>query len=585
MALTARHEFQQMGNNGVTLRCPTLRTLMLAAVLALSSLDDATAQAVSVTSSDVDARLGQAYTAIDRALAKSSMPGLVVGLTDRTRLRRVFVHGYADLKARTPLNAESRFAIGSISKAFTSIALLQLEQEGRFDRQAPITHYLPALASNPRLAAVTGHHLMSHTAGLPNYLPDAASSRYVMAELQGFEPSYAPGAHWWYSNTGYQLLGYVLEDIEKAPYHTIIRRRVLDRLGMTSTSAVIDDAQRTRMVVSYAHWPYDGSYVEAPWFEYAAGDGSIVSNAADMCAYVRFILNRGMGPKDSVLSEKSFAQLTSPVLEHYAYGLMVSPENGGTLISHTGGIAGFSSEVEAHMEDGFGLVFLSNGGIDAPLQKWIIQSIEAAYHGQPLPAAPASKQGPDLAHLQDYAGLYHLVDGDASGTDGMLKIARVGGHLTLQQGGHELPLEQMGSDAFRGPPTESDGFAYFFGRGRGDHSEIVGVSHGSRWYVRNKLEVPAQAATPKEYSAFVGHYQNNGPEGPVARVFIRDGHLMMSGLEEGADAEPLEPLSTGFFRAGSPDYSPERARFDTIVDGQALRLTLSGVPLYRKDTP
>jgi len=556
-----------------------LRGLMVATALGLSSMGGA-------APADMDARLAQAYTAIDQALARSSMPGLVVGVTDRTRLRRVFVHGYADLKARTPLNAESRLAIGSISKAFTSIALLQLEEEGRFDRQAPITRYLPALASNPRLATVTGHHLMSHTAGLPNYLPDAASSRYVMAELQSFEPSYPPGAHWWYSNTGYQLLGYALEDIEKAPYHTIIRRRVLDRLGMTSSSAVIDDAERSHMVVSYAHWPYDGSYVEAPWFEYAAGDGSIVSTVGDMSAYVRFILNRGMGPKGRVLSEKSFAELTRPVLENYAYGLMVSHESGATVISHTGGIAGFSSEVEAHMEDGFGFVFLGNGGIDEPLQKWIIQSIQAAWHGQPLTAAPASKQRSDLQHLQDYTGIYHLVDGDAAATAGTLKIAKAGDRLVLQEDGREQPLEQMGWDAFRGPSTEPDGFAYFFGRGQGKHSEVVGVSHGSHWYVRNDLKAPAHAAIPQEYSAFVGHYQNNGPEGPVARVFVRDGRLMMiGGLQEGYNAEPLEPLSAGFFRAGPPDYSPERARFDTIIGGRAQRLMLSGVPLYRKDTP
>src|SRR5690349_15659208 len=84
------------------------------------------------TPADIDARLSQTYAAIDRGLAASSMPGLVVGITDRHQLRKVFVHGYADLKAHAPLTSESRFAIGSISKAFTSIALLQLAQEGRF---------------------------------------------------------------------------------------------------------------------------------------------------------------------------------------------------------------------------------------------------------------------------------------------------------------------------------------------------------------------------------------------------------------------------------------------------------------------
>ena len=246
---------------------------------------------------DVNARLTEAAAAIDQALEHSSMPGLVVGITDRHTLRKVIVHGYADLKTRKPLTADSRFAIGSISKAFTAIALMQLSQEHRFDPHAPITRYLPSLVVHSRFAPITGHDLLSHTSGLPDYLPDSASSRYAAIELKDFEPSYAPGAHWWYSNTGFQLLGYVLENIEHEPYTKIVRRRVLDPIGMASTSAIIDDAERERMVVSYVRWPYDGSFVEAPWFEYSAGDGSIVANVADMSAYVRFILNRGAGTR------------------------------------------------------------------------------------------------------------------------------------------------------------------------------------------------------------------------------------------------------------------------------------------------
>jgi D-alanyl-D-alanine carboxypeptidase len=98
---------------------------------------------------DLDARLSQTYAAIDSALATSSMPGLVVGVTDRNQRRKIIVHGYSDMKARMPLTAESRFAIGSVSKAFTAVALLQLMDEGRFDPQAPITRYCRGLRSSP----------------------------------------------------------------------------------------------------------------------------------------------------------------------------------------------------------------------------------------------------------------------------------------------------------------------------------------------------------------------------------------------------------------------------------------------------
>jgi D-alanyl-D-alanine carboxypeptidase len=529
---------------------------------------------------DVDAKLTEAATAIDQALSHSSMPGLVIGITDRHGLRKVIVHGYADLKMRKPLTAESRFAIGSISKAFTAIALMQVAQESRFDPHMPIARYLPSLVIHSQFAPITGHDLLTHTSGLPNYLPDSASSRYAAIELRDFEPAYAPGAHWWYSNTGFQLLGYVLENIEHEPYTKILRRRVLDPIGMTSTSAIIDDAQRDRMVVSYVRWPYDGNYVEAPWFEYSAGDGSLVANVADMSAYMRFILNRGAGDKGRVLSENTFATLTTPVLEDYAYGLWVRKANGHTVIGHTGGIGGFHAAVEAHMDEGFGLVFLCNAWIDEELKKWVVKVVTAVYEGAPLPQPPAQSADSAQSDLHEYAGQFRT--GGAT-----LEFVSARDRLLLKSDHGSIALEKMGPDLFRAAGDAAGILPFVFGRsGTQGKGKVTNVSQGALWYAADGFPDPLQPAAPKEYASYVGHFVNNGPEGPVARVFVRNGRLMMLLSEdEEATPEPLEPLGPGEFRIGKADYSPERARFDNIVEGQALRLFVSGVPLYRKDIP
>jgi len=537
---------------------------------------------------DVDARLTDAAAAIDQALQHSSMPGLVIGITDRHMLRKTIVYGYADLKTRKPLTGDSRFAIGSISKAFTAIALMQISQEHRFDPHAPITRYLPSLVVHSRFAPITGHDLLSHTAGLPDYLPDSASSRYAAIELKDFEPSYAPGAHWWYSNTGFQLLGYVLENIEQEPYSRIVRRRVLDPIGMASASAIIDDAERDRMVVSYVRWPYDGSFVEAPWFEYSAGDGSIVANVADMSGYVRFLLNRGVGDKARVLSESAFTTLTTPVLEDYAYGLWVRKENGHTVISHPGSIGGFHAAIEAHMEDGFGLVFLCNASIDQDLEKWVVSAVAAAFEGTTRPAPPVASAEPTQPDPSEYAGQFHLAGSNASPASGStLSFAVVQSRLFLKSSHGNIPLERMGTDLFRAT-GDADGFLPFvFGRsGKDGKGEVTSVSQAAQWYAAERFPDPIQPASLKDYASYVGHFANNGPEGPVARVFVRNGRLMML-LSEDEDAapEPLSPLAPGLFRIGKAEYSPERARFDTVVDGKALRLFVSGVPLYRKDIP
>lgn len=533
----------------------------------------------------VDTRLDEAGRTIEAALAASPRPGLIIAVTDRDRLRKLMVHGYADLKARTPLKADSRLAIGSISKAFTSIALLQLADEGRFDLDAPVTRYLPWLELHSRYAAMSGRSLMSHTSGLPNYLPDAASSRFAGIELKNFEPTYPPGAHWHYSNTGYQLLGYVIESIEGRSLAGIIQRQVLEPLAMNSSSAVIDDAQRAHMAVSYVRWPYDGKYVEAPWFEYTAGDGSIVSTAADMSAYARFILNRGMGPKGRVLSESAFKLLTTPVLADYGLGLWNEKSDGHVVISHGGGIAGFRSFVEAHMDEGFGLVFLSNGGIGTDLRKWVTSVVAAAFADRPPPAAfkPASDRL--LADLGDFAGSYGLASEPVVSRKPRLRFEVQDDRLVLK--GHEdKPLQRIGVDAFRVAGDSDDISPYIFTRANGkDEGEVVEVSHGADWYVTSRYSGQAGPVGPI-YASYVGHYVYPGPEGPDYRIYIRDGELV--GVGDWAEEQYVEkftPLGTDTFRIGEEPFSPERAYFDSIVEGRALRLMISGVPLYRRDTP
>jgi D-alanyl-D-alanine carboxypeptidase len=284
-----------------------------------------------------------------------------VAISDRQQLKKIMVHGYADLKTKMPLTPDSVFPIGSISKSFTAISLMQLLDQKRFDPQATVASYLPGFRLKSRFKPIMGHDLLSHTSGIPNYRADLSSSRYAAYALQDFEPTYAPGSHYWYSNIGFQILGYVLEEITGSSYRDYVEQHLLRPLGMNATYSVVDDSMRTKLPVSYLKWPFSSSWAEWPWFEYAAGDGSIASTAADMCAYARLLLNGGDTPAGRLISPQAFALLTKPNLESYAYGLHVVQTDGEEVIAHSGSIAGFNSHVEAHMHDGFALVLLSNG--------------------------------------------------------------------------------------------------------------------------------------------------------------------------------------------------------------------------------
>lgn len=519
----------------------------------------------ALAQSDTAARLARAFDAIDRAAAASNPPGMVIGFTDRTHVLKISTYGYADIKTKAKVTPETLFEIGSVSKSFTAIALMQLMDEGKFDPKAPIAKYLPWFEMKSRYRAITGHDLLTHTAGLQNYRADLASMPFAAWSLREYEPSYAPGEHYWYSNLGFQVLGYALERIDGADYDTIIRRRVLDRVGMRSSYGAIDDALRAKLAVSYQHWAYTGEPVEAPWTEYLAADGSISSTAADMLAYARMFLNRGTG----VLSERAFTALTTPFLNDYAYGLNVRKGNGETVISHGGSIAGFMTWFEVHPAAGFGMIAMGNGPLDRSLVLWAGAAVAAAMRNRPLPDAP--KQNPEqVSNAAEYAGEYR-------GGARTLEIAAHGSRLELRAGGAAIPLKHAGGDTFR-VTGELATYPLVFARQKG---KVVAILHGPDWYANTSYVGPKQFPSPAEYAAYVGHYVNHNPEGGDLRIFVQKGVLMMS---PGGAGSPLVSVGPATFRPAEPDFNPERIRFDVAVDGHVLRLWNSGMPMYRVES-
>jgi CubicO group peptidase (beta-lactamase class C family) len=439
----------------------------------------------------VSNRVAEVLKKIDAASA-DVVPALVIAVTDRNRTLGVIAHGHADIKTRMPATTESLFPIGSIGKSFTAMTLMELFDEGRFDPRAPFATYLPWFKVHSSPAPITGHHLLTHTAGIPRYRADLASTEFAAYWLRNYDVPYAPGTHYWYSNLGFQTLGYALEKIEHAPLHSIIERRILDRIGMSASTAIIDDALRTRLPVSYLIWPYGNQLVEQPWFEYNAGDGAIVSTGQDMAKYVRVLLNRGALPADRLISEAAFRLMTTPFRDDYAYGLGVRTIDGDTVLRHTGGIAGFNSVMEVHVNDGYGVVLLTNGQPSRDLALWILAAVKAAVRGQPVPDLPAANTVPSV-HARE----------------------------------------------------------------------------------------PEDVDLPVAYRPYIGRYKNQNVDDQTVRIFVRKAQLMAA--HGGEDGEPLVRVGPALFKPAKPDFNPERYRFDSIVDGVALRLAFSGMPMYRVD--
>ena len=533
------------------------------------------------------ARFQPAFARLDEFIAAHmrdiGAPGMTLALATRDGLLRASAYGFADTKAGLKVQPNTLFEIGSISKSFVALALMQMREEGKFDPARSIMTYLPWLKIESKFPPITGHHLLSHTSGLP----DGISLELVEPD-QPLWTGFAPGEHFVYSNIGYDLLGLLLEVIDRQPLAAVLRRRVLDPLGMTSSEPVITNAIRPRMAIGYAPmfedrpFPLRGQLAEASWIELSEGAGSVSSTATEMGEYLAMFINHGKAKRGRIVSEAAFKSITTPVIKapfrgedaSYGYGLWISEVEGRTLLRHTGGMVAFSSVMDVDVTSGLGAFASVNANLAGyrpiAVAKYALDLLRATVNGKDLPSAPGTSTLPDqVPNAADFAGTFNSTDGTK------LILAAEGDKLWLTTGTQRVALERAGGDRFIVKHPDFDLFALEFAR---DRSLVVEAFHGPRWFRNERYAGPKTFDYPKEWEAFAGHYRNDSPWFGSARIFMRKGKLT-------ADGSPLTPLGDGLFRVGAAEWSPERLAFGAVVNGRAMRMKASGVEFYRTSIP
>ena len=186
-----------------------------------------------------DTKFKNAFIALDgfvgQYMREMNSPGMILVLSDRAKVQRVSTYGLSDLERKSPVAPNRLFHIGSISKSFTAIAVLQLREEGKIDLDKPISDYLPWLKIETKYAPITVHHLLTHTSGLPGNVPIFLSD-LTAKHKQGF----APGEHFHYCNLGFDILGHLVSQFDGQTYGESISRRILQPLEMTASEPTIN---------------------------------------------------------------------------------------------------------------------------------------------------------------------------------------------------------------------------------------------------------------------------------------------------------------------------------------------------------
>ena len=505
---------------------------------------------------------------VEETLVVEGFPGLSVAVTDRSEIVASETFGLANVDAGVPVSRETYFELGSIGKTFTAILLLQLHEEGSVDLDEPVVRFLPWFEVRSEHGPITIRHLMTHSSGLMTGADLSASSRYDVWALRETEVGFTPGTRYLYSNVGYRALGFVIEDLTGLPYADVLRERILEPLGLESTDPAITSEGRGRLAVAYERLHDDrparrtDPWVPAPWLETATGDGSQAGTMEDLAAYLRTLLNRGEG----VLSPESFELMASPAIEAndgwwYGLGLELREREGRREIRHGGSMPGFGSTMLGDLDSGLGVVVGVNATDEQDLTEGVAEAILALYRDGISPRVRDPLAVEDAA---DYAGVY-------LGEAGRLGIEVKGGHLFLD--GEPLTVRR-GNRFLAGRPDLS----LYFLRFRREGGRIVAAVHGGNIYRREDVPAAPALAPPEAWSAYPGHYRAYNPWYSNFRIVMRGAELLVIfpwGMEL-----TLEPLPDGRYRVGD-EWSPERMRFEALVDGRALMVDFSGERYYR----
>jgi CubicO group peptidase (beta-lactamase class C family) len=484
--------------------------------------------------------------------------------------------GMGDIEHATPLTPDSRFKIGSITKQFVAAGLLRLVEDGKISLDDPLSKFLPNF---PGGNAITLSMLLNHTSGVKNYTdmpgPDvplpALTTSQLIETFEKAEPDFAPGTSWAYDNSGYVLIGAVIESVTGLSWHDYLDREIFKPLHLTHTGYDADPSVRAGLVRGYAS--IAGKPTPASGLAAIHADGALVSNVDDLLKW-NLALHEG-----HFLKTESYQRMITPIgaaiPEQYGFGVWHTSLRGHAMIAHSGHISGFSAYLLYLPAERVSVVVLQNSDrahelVDPTLtaRKLAAVAIGSPYH----PPAPITM---DAAVLRQAEGIYgtDLPGPSFARSQGAHVLRVVGGKLTDARTGEirseliPVAVDTLGSrDNFDRLHLERDADGAvlairFYPWGEGDGQRLVRTSPS---WVAVMSSHSVDHATIEQ---FVGDYS---ADDMTLHVFL-DGTHLRAALGP-TSMVTLEPTSSSTFVVVEVDATLEFAgsRTATLHQGRDI---------------
>lgn len=320
------------------------------------------ASATSPTLAELDAFVA-------RQMKARRIPGLSIAVLRDGVIVYARGYGLANVEHEVAATEHTMYQLASVTKQFTATVVMQLVEEGKLTLATPLHSVLPDVPD--AWSAVTVAQLLNHTSGIPSYtsVPDFGSlmrkdfkPAELIALVRDRPMDFVPGQQWRYNNSGYVLLGMMIEQITGQPWGTVLEARLFKPAGM-ATARVNDHS----IVVPHRAQGYawqngvlrNGEYV-SPTQPYAAG--ALLVSVLDLAKWDETLVKRPMLSPASLAAMYAPAPIAGGKTHPYGFGWDVTPYRGHTRYGHSGGIPGFSTYYARFMNDTLSVIVLANEG-------------------------------------------------------------------------------------------------------------------------------------------------------------------------------------------------------------------------------